>query len=202
MSDKSGKVSHASFLPPGFVTELQTQAREYAALEQVKSRREWAFGESVNCMWERLAPEIKAEISKDMFYVECSHHINASVEFPIVSASGETLRRWCEVAAAYRDMPGVELIRESLSFDHFRRARALANKGKVSVPAYALAVAVTHKYTAEEMSHHFDPPQAPNEYERVTGWLDGLQATRFSWLPKEKRERLASLLQEIRKILE
>jgi hypothetical protein len=99
-------------------------------------------------------------------------------------------------------MPGLETIRETLSFDHFRRARILANKGKVVVPAYALAVAATQKYTAEEMTTHFDPPQAPNEYERITGWLDGLQAARFEWLEQERREKLVRLLQEIRKLLE
>jgi hypothetical protein len=198
----SGKLSQNSFLPSAFVAELQTQARRYATLEKIKSRREWKFGELVNCQWDRLDADVKAEISREMFYVECSRLINDVADFPIVSASGETLRRWCEVAAAYQNMPGLEIIREQLSFDHFRRARILANKGKVIVPSYALAVAATQGYTAEEMATHFDPPQAPNEFERVTGWIDSLQAARFEWLARDKRERLASLLGEIRKILE
>lgn len=198
-----GKVSPSeSFLPPEFVAQLQTQARRYMALEKLKSRREWYFGELANCQWDRLSDDVKAEVTKDQFYAECSYLINVVSDFPIVSASGETLKRWCEVAASYRDMPGLEIIREKLSFDHFRRARILANKGKVSVPAYALAVAATQQYTAEEMTQHFDPPQAPNEYERITGWLDGLQAARFEWLEKDRREKLVSLLQEIRKLLE
>lgn len=200
MSDK-GKLSPA-FLPPEFVTTLQTQARRYAALEKLKSRREWFFGELVNCEWERLESDVKAEFTKDRFYMLCSHLINEVTDFPIVAESGETLKRWCEVVASFQHMPGLEIIREKLSFDHFRRARILANKGKVSVPSYALAVAATQGYTAEEMTTHFDPPEAPNEYEMVIGRLDWLQSARFEWLDKQRRDRLSSLLQEIRKLLQ
>src|SRR5687768_16639437 len=96
-----GKLSPNGFLPPEFVTELQTQARRYAALEKLKSRREWKFGELVNCQWDRLDPDMKTEITKDLFYMACSYHINEVCDFPIISASGETLRRWCEVAQSY-----------------------------------------------------------------------------------------------------
>lgn len=198
----TGKFSPNGFLPAEFVDDLQTQARRYAVIERVKSRREWKFGELVNCQWEDLDPDVKAEITKDAYYMACSYYINAAVSFPIVSASGETLRRWCEVAAAYADMPALELIREQLSFDHFRRARILANKGKVSVPSYALATAIAQGYTAEEMARHFDPPEAPDEFSRVTGWLDSMESARFEWLARDKRERLVSLLREIRKLLE
>lgn len=201
MSD-NGKVYPVTILRPEFVAELQTQARRYAALEKLKSRREWYFGELVNCEWEHLNLEIREEVSKDRFYAECSYWINEASGFPIVTTSGETLRRWCEVAASYQQMPGLDLLREVLSFDHFTKARRLANKGKVSVPAFALAKAVEQGYTAEEMVTHFDPPQAPNEYERVTGWLDGLSTARFEWLDRNRREQLTKLLQEIRKLLE
>lgn len=197
----SGKLSQSSFLPPEFVAELQTQARRFAMLEKAKSRREWKFGETVNRAWCELCQDVKAEVSKEQFYVECSYHINSVCEFPLVSASGETLRRWCEVAASFAEVPGIEIMRETLSFDHFRQARILAGKGKVSVPVYALAVAASEGYTAEEMRTHFDPPQALDEFSRVTGWIDSLQTARFEWLAKEKREKLTYHLSEIRKIL-
>jgi hypothetical protein len=190
-----------SFLSPGFVDVLQAQARRYAALEKLRSRRQWFFGNLINGQWNCLPADVQEEVTRQGFYLECSYWINAAVEFPIVAASGETLRRWCEIAAAYENMPGVEIMREHLSFDHFRRARQLASKGKVSVPAFALATAAAEQLTAEEMTTRFDPPQAPDDYSRAVGWIDGLETSRFEWLPADKREQAYALLRQLREIL-
>jgi hypothetical protein len=198
-----GKLSQerSSFLPLAFVDNLQRQARRYAVLEKLKSRREWFFGDLINCQWEKLNDEIKDEVTREGYYVECSYWINAAVGFPIVGASGETLRRWCEVAESFKNVPGIESMKDHLSFDHFRRARVLANKGKVSVPVYALAVAAAEGYTAEEMSRHFDPPASPDEFSRATGWLEGLESAKFEWLPRDKREQAHSLIRQLRQLL-
>lgn len=190
-----------SILPPEFVEKLQAQARRYQALQKLTSRREWYFGELVNCAWETLPDDIKAELTHEHYYMECSRVINEACEFPIVTHTGETLRRWCEIAASYQNMPALEEIREVLSFDHFVKARRLVNRQKIAVPSLALATAIEQEYTADEMVQHFDPPQPPNEYERVTGWLDSLQAARWSWLDRDRQTKVNYHLEEIRKIL-
>ncbi|RPJ29426.1 MAG: hypothetical protein EHM33_00845 [Chloroflexi bacterium] len=179
----SGKVHQHPFIPPAAVDNLRRQASRLAALGHAKDRREWKFGELVNKTWDNLPEDVTAEVSREMFFVECSRLINEQADFPIVSASGETLRRWCEVVAAFENMPGIEIMREHLSFEHFRLARVLANKGKVSVPAYALAVAAEQRYTADEMRQHFDPPEPPDEYARATGHLEWMET--FDWNGKK-----------------
>lgn len=198
---KGNLPNEEQFLSPEFVASLQQDAREYRAVEQDKSRKEWHFGRMVNDEWDALDADRKAELNKERFYHLCSQYMNAAVDFPIVGASGETLRRWCELELSYRNMPAFEAMSEALSFDHFRKARMLSNKGKVSVPAYALATAISEKLTADEMAYKFDPPQAPNEWERITGYIDSLQAMKLEFLNGSKAEFI-QLVSRLRQIVE
>lgn len=195
----NGKVSQ-TFLPPAAVDDLRRQATRLDAANHARDRREWRFGESVNRIWDELDADVKAEISREVFFVECSRYINAALIFPIVAESGETLRRWCEIAARFRDTPGIEAMREALSFDHFRQAVTLANKGKVSVPVYALAVAIEQRYTADEMRQHFDPAETPDWYARATGWLDSLE-TYAAQYANGNAQQIAAHVTAIRELL-
>lgn len=167
------------FLPDTFVADLQAQARRLSAAGKARDRRQWRFGEMVNSAWDIIPNDVKEEIPLGVFYAECSRIINASVPFPLVSASGETLRRWCEIAARFAGTPGIEAMREALSFEHFRQSVILANNGKVSVPVYALAEAIRLGLDSEDMRTHFDPPTPPDYHQRAIGWLDCLET--YEW---------------------
>lgn len=198
----SGKVYQTSqILPDAFVHRLQCEARKMNYIERAKSRKEWLFGELVNAQWDELPDDIRAEISREMYWMECSRIINAALPFPLVSASGETLRRWCEVSKAYENTMGIDALKDTLSFDHFVQARRLANIGKVSFPVAALAHAVEMHYTADEMRLHFDPPQKPTEYDRATGWIDSLFGLKFEFLKRDAREKVMQKLGEIQQIV-
>lgn len=192
---------HPTFLSVAFVERLQTEARKMGLIEKAKSKKEWLFGELINAEWETLPDEVKQEITREAYWQECSYWINDCMPFPLVSASGETLRRWCEVTKTFENMPALYAFRDVLSFDHFRQARALYNREKVPSPDKALADAYVNTWTADEMVRHFDPPQTPDEYTRATGWLASFQACKFEWLTKDKRERVVSLLREIEQIV-
>ena len=72
--------------------------------------------------------------------------------FPICGESGETLRRWCEVAAHYETFPNVTVWRGVLSFEHFRIAKSIgADPTNNITSAEALALAVENTWTAEQM---------------------------------------------------
>lgn len=171
-----------------------------SALHKAADRRQWKIAELVNSQWATSPKELLDEISVEDFYVECSYWINQATGFPLVSASGETLRKWCNDYAAFEGMPGFEEMREVLAYEYFHQARILANNGKVSVPSYALAYAIENKLTADEMRQHFDPPTPPDWYQQANDKLD--------WFLNYAREhangagkQIAFHVGEIRKLL-
>ena len=186
----------STYLLNSFVDQLQTAAKRYKAAGQIKDRRQWVFSEMVSREWEAIKnePFVKDEITKYGHYIECSYWINQATGFPVVAASGETLRRWCEVWETYKDIPAFEEMRCVLSFDHFQKAKWLAHGLKVAVPSLALATALEHRYTADEMVNHFDPVRknGVHPYEKVIGWLDNLQGLTYEWI-KDTQDRTSAI---------
>jgi hypothetical protein len=147
------KIDYTSeILPDETVLKLQTEGRKYAALSKLKERKEWYFGNFINRLWETLPDDMREEIRLIDFYAECSAAINSGVRFPVVGTSGETLRRWCEVARHYQKFPNLDTVKRVLSFDHFRVARSLALDETNNIASIdALKLAVEHEWTADEM---------------------------------------------------
>jgi hypothetical protein len=188
------------FIPPAAVADLRRQASRLAALGHAKDRREWRFGWTVNDIWDSLPEDVQAEVSREMFFVECSRLINEAVRFPLVTETGETVRVWASVEKEFRDVAGLELMQERLSFDHFRVARSLYLHKKVSVPVYALAKAIEQEWTADDMKRHFDPPEPPDMFQRAVGWLDLLE-TYASQYANGKAAQIAVHVRAIRELL-
>lgn len=178
----------SEILRPEFSCQLKNEARKYRLIAKAKSKKEWHFAGIVNAEWKNLDTDIKDEITRDQFNAECSRVINDGLDFPIVTDTGETLRRWCNVADTYENMPGLEAFQAALSFDHFYRARWLANQNLVSVPVFALAKAVEMRYTSEEMILHFKPNEITHDYDKANGYFSGLCNLRFEWI-KDKADR-------------
>lgn len=199
-------LKESSFLDSAFVAQLRNEARKYGYLSKLKTRKQWQFAALVCLEWERIKnrDEIKDEISKYDYYSECSYWINAALPFPLVAASGETLRRWCEIYETYKNMIGFEQMKPLLSFNHFERAKWLANHSeRVSVPALALATAISLRLTADEMVKHFNGNHnGVHPFEKAIGALDVLQAVKYEWLTRDDRETVIRDLSEVREILE
>lgn len=187
-----------------FVDTLQSEARKLHLIDKAKSGKQWLFGELVNAEWKRNGYE--GEITKDEFLQECSRAINHGLPFPVVAESGETLRRWCEVAESYAKMPALSIFREVLSFDHFFQARRLANDPTCKLPApdIALAEAIRNKWTAGEMVFHYAPKHPVHDYDKVISWIDGLQTINLSALIKDGEKLLEAKfhLDKFRQIVE
>jgi hypothetical protein len=199
---KSGvKVYRSHLLREEFAAKLQAEAARYAHIERARSKKTWFLAEAVNREWDNLDADIRAEVSRDQWFMECSTVINSGLEFPIVGQSGETLRRWCNVAAAYANIPAAEEFKEALSFDHFFRAKSLYERGKIAAPLLALAEAYEEGWTVEEMLKHYDPDLV-TEYDRVMDSLSAWEGYEFEWLTKAQREKIAGHVKAIREILE
>jgi len=192
-----------------FVDLLQKEARKLSIIDRAKSGKQWLFGELVNAEWKIKLAELERddladEITKDHFLQECSRAINHGLPFPVISESGETLRRWCEVAESYAKMPALPIFREVLSFDHFFQARRLANDPncKLLAPDIALAEALRNKWTANEMVFHYSPKEPVHEYDKVISWLDNLQSVKLDWIKdSEKRKQAQYHLDQFRQIV-
>jgi len=160
--DQKGTLYRSTFLTDEQVRTIQKEARKLSLIEKARSKKQMYFGRLANQIWDEIKekPEIKGEIYKSDLYVEMSYWINEGQEFPLVGASGETLRRWSETAAQFANVPAIEEIEKVLSFDHFFRARKLYNAGLVEAPVLPLAIAIEENLIAEEMTIRFtDPPE-------------------------------------------
>jgi hypothetical protein len=138
------------------------------------------------------------------FLAAVSFQANQELNRTRFSASGETLRRWCEVYACYSNIKVEHLpvVKES-SFEHLRIAKSLAYNEKVSSPLLALAEAVKNKWTADEMRLHYDPPGQVTIYEKFTGWLESLWTTKLEFIKStDDREQARKLMNELRNIME
>ena len=122
----------------------------------------------------------------------------------IFGESGETLRRWAEVAATYENMPNAETFLEALSFDHLEKARKLARDGRIQAPDHALAVAVNEGLSADDMKERFDPSSAPHPYDVISGHL-AYMADRSHWefiKSAEAKDAVLALVDEIDTIVQ
>ncbi len=144
-------MTNDSFLRPEFLDFLRLTAKNLDFHLRVAGKRQWKIGEALNKEWVNLTPELKAEITKEAFILECVYRLNENLSFPIACA--ETVNVWMKTAATYENMPNLELWKEELSFDHFVRAKRIAADptNGIASPMEALSFAYENKWTAREM---------------------------------------------------
>jgi hypothetical protein len=170
-------MTQSAIIPDKYVNQLRRGGRDYARYQRKLSKKQWFFGALVNKVWDNLPVDMKEEIRVQDFYSECSQWINLDVPFVVCAATGETLRRWCEVAAHYETFPQVAAWREVLSFEHFRIAKSIgADPTNNLTSAEALAFAVENEWTADQMRDAFRTKQEANpavieNRKRFAAWL-------------------------------
>lgn len=191
-----------------FTRRLSRVAVKFERHQRRADEYKWLITEIVLREWEENET-LRAEIRKHDYYAMASETINAALPYPVCSASGETLRQWCDIAEAYRHMPARDAFRKVLKWQHFAQARRLANLpeniSQGLTPDLILAEAYNNHLTAEEMRDQFDASRAEpvHEYDRAIGWLDSLQGLGFGWIKdKDKRYEINKHLAAIRQMLE
>ena len=165
-------------LDPEFVHFLREKTGWYLEAMGYADSAKWEIAKQVNDMWPEHAGMFSGD--KKSFYVECSRVANDGLSVRIFGESGETLRRWCDVAATYENMPNAETFLDALSFDHLEKARKLARDGRIQAPDHALAVAINEGLSADDMKERFDPSSAPHPYDVISGHL-AYMADRSHW---------------------
>lgn len=159
----------STFLDGDFRHSIKTYAAQYSVQQRKADNTKWLLANDVNEWWPEHAGIFSGD--KQSYYAECSRVANDGLSVRILGESGQTLRRWCEVAATYENMPQVENFLEALSFDHLEKARKLAKDGRIQAPDHALAVAVNEGLSADEMKERFDPHHEPHPYDVISGHL-------------------------------
>ena len=189
------------FLDPEFSRMLRNVAGHYRNQQGAADLTKWQIAQMVNDMWLEHVSSFSG--NKLDYYVECSRIANEGLSVRILGESGQTLRKWCEVAATYENMPQAETFLEALSFDHLEKARKLARDGKIDAPDHALAVAVNEGLSADDMRERFDPYHEPHPYDVISGHL-AYMADRSHWefiKSADVRERIFSHIISINNII-
>lgn len=182
MTTKQGASSPSAeyALRQDFVEQMRHEARRLQNISKAYSRRQWAIAEKVLNEWS-THPDYAAEMTKDEFYCEASRVICDEVQYAIVTTTGETLKKWCEVYQVCANVPAT--LKRELPFQYFVNARWLVNNHYVPVPMAAISSALDHKLTADEMKRWYtgDDIPAPEVLEfrsRYPSQLWGL----YGWL--------------------
>jgi len=149
------KKTDVNILDPEFVGTLQEKTRQYQEALSYADYDKWGIAMLVNGMY----PEHKSIFAGDKmaYYIECSRVANEGMRVPVFGSSGETLRRWCEVAAAYENFPQAELLLEETSFKHMSVAKRAAKQEKAKSPIAAMDWALAMGASADDMQEHYFP---------------------------------------------
>lgn len=156
-------------LDPELVSDIEQFSASLLAHMDHADENKWSISIRVNEMWPEHQGIFQGE--KMDYYAECSRVANKALRKPVFAESGNTLKKWCEVAAAYQSFPEAASLLEETSFAHLEIAKSLAYNRKVSSPLKALSVAMKENWTADEMKHHFDPPLPVHPYDMLIGYL-------------------------------
>lgn len=196
------------YLDPELIADIEHAAGEIDRLTGELDNQQLIISRRVNEMWDEHRAMFNTRLD---YFAECSRIANLKSGRYIFAESGETLRRWCEVVATYESLDGeltrgyelsIEDLLDALTFNHLYKARKLYLNGKVKSPLYALAEAMSNKWSAEDMEFHFDS----NKNSVKGGLISFLQ----KWmekklpmleLPKETAAEAVQLLNRLMEIL-
>ena len=168
-------------LDPEFVGTLQEKTRQYQEALSYADYDKWGIAMLVNSMYNEHKSIFAGD--KMAYYIECSRVANEGMRVPVFGSSGQTLRRWCEVAAAYENFPQAELLLEETSFKHLSIAKRAAKQEKAASPIAAMDWALAMGASADDMQEHYFPASAPTEYDVIDGSITHmLNPKNWDWI--------------------
>jgi hypothetical protein len=190
-------VESPDILTVELAAELREMGRRLGKLEGVRSARQWALAARVNREWDDLEREYKAErVTHSMYLAACSSWLNTCAGMPLLTPTGETLRRWCDLGRQFAD-PAFDPYKAALPIEHFRVARAAYLAGEVASPLEALDRAVSERLTAEELGAVYrDPPEGGWGYVEFSKRLRQLRAG-LDWASDADKTYILSRMDEI-----
>ncbi len=166
------KKTDVNILDPEFVGTLQEKTRQYQEALSYADYDKWGVAMLVNGMYNEHKSIFAGD--KMAYYIECSRVANEGMRVPVFGSSGQTLRRWCEVAAAYENFPQAELLLEETSFKHLSVAKRAAKQEKAASPIAAMDWALAMGASADDMQEHYFPVSAPTEYDKFDSAMSSL----------------------------
>ena len=170
-----------NLIDPDLITDLQDLTSRYAEAQQSADKIKWQIAQKVNDGYS----EHKSIFAGDKmdYYVECSRVANDGLAIKIFGESGQTLRRWAEVQAAYENFPQAELLLEETSFKHLSVAKRAAKQEKAASPIAAMDWALAMGASADDMQEHYFPASAPTEYDVIDGSITHmLNPKNWDWI--------------------
>ena len=188
-------------IDPELITDLQDLTTKYAEAQQSADKIKWQIAQKVNDGYSEHKGIFAGD--KIAYYVECSRVANDGLAIKIFGESGQTLRRWCEVQAAYENFPQAELLLEETSFKHLSIAKRAAKQEKAESPIAAMDWALAMGASADDMQEHYFPSIAPHPYDKLKDTLEWM-TTKDAWQfikNTERRDECIFYTNVIRKIV-
>ena len=175
------KKTDFNILDPLFTTDLKILVGFYTEHQKKLDKTKW----EIACVVNENYSEHKSIFAGDKmaYYAECSRVANDGLSIKIMGESGQTLRRWCEVAAAYENFPQAELLLDETSFKHLSVAKRAAKQEKAASPIAAMDWALAMGASADDMQEHYFPASAPTEYDVIDGSITHmLNPKNWDWI--------------------
>ena len=175
------KKTDFNILDPLFTTDLKILVGFYTEHQKKLDKTKW----EIACVVNENYSEHKSIFAGDKmaYYAECSRVANDGLSIKIMGESGQTLRRWCEVAAAYENFPQAELLLEETSFKHLSVAKRAAKQEKAASPIAAMDWALAMGASADDMQEHYFPAEIPDPYKQFSGVMSTLlDPFTYSWI--------------------
>ena len=145
-----GKLSPLLF--DDFANDLLKVGKQIASQQMYLDENKWKLAKKVNDEWNKGGYEAEGTDKRE-YYKECC----SLLPVMIFGSSGETLRRWSETQAHYAKEKNITTLLHGSSFDHLLKAKRLQAGGKVEAAILAVAFAIEHEMSADDMVSHFDP---------------------------------------------
>ena len=170
-----------NLIDPELITDLQDLTTTYAEAQQSADKIKWQIAQKVNDGYSEHKGIFAGD--KIAYYQECTRVANDGLSIKIYGESGQTLRRWCEVQAAYENFPQAELLLEETSFKHLSVAKRAAKQEKAASPIAAMDWALAMGASADDMQEHYFPASAPTEYDKWSGAMSVLlDMNNYQWI--------------------
>ena len=170
-----------NLIDPDLITDLQDLTSRYAEAQQSADKIKWQIAQKVNDGYDEHKGIFAGD--KMAYYAEASRVANDGLDIKIFGESGQTLRRWAEVQAAYENFPQAELLLEETSFKHLAVAKRAAKQEKAASPIAAMDWALAMGASADDMQEHYFPAEIPDPYKQFSGVMSSLlDPFTYSWI--------------------
>ena len=170
-----------NLIDPDLITDLQDLTSRYAEAQQSADKIKWQIALYVNDAYSEHKGIFAGD--KMAYYAECSRVANDGLSIKIMGESGQTLRRWAEVQAAYENFPQAELLLEETSFKALEIGKKAAYHGKAESPIAAMDWALAMGASVDDMQEHYFPAEIPDPYKQFSGVMSSLlDPFTYSWI--------------------